>query len=138
MTAAMERLGDPLRVSGGRDDRRRGQAVRGAVRERAAALVGDPELLDDIELMTSEALANAVLHGSGPIGVTVATNGRRLRVEVRDEGPAAAPAEPGRRRTDHGRGLTVIGALAADWALERSETETRLWFEVELRPRRSG
>jgi anti-sigma regulatory factor (Ser/Thr protein kinase) len=131
MTAAMERLGDPLPVPADHHDGLGGRAVRRAVRERAAKVIADPGVLDDVELMTSEAIANAVLHGTGPIGITVATDGRRLRVEVRDDGPAAAPAEPGRRGVDHGRGLTVIEDLAADWALEWSASETRLWFEVE-------
>jgi hypothetical protein len=134
MTAAMERLGGPLPVSADRHDRLGGRAVRRAVRERAAKVIGDPDVLDDVELMTSEAIANAVLHGTGPIGITVATDGRRLRVEVRDDGPATAPAEPGRRGVDHGRGLTVIEALSTDWALEWSASETRLWFELQAGP----
>jgi anti-sigma regulatory factor (Ser/Thr protein kinase) len=129
MTAAMERLGPPLPVPADRDDELQGRAVRRTVRERAAKVIGDVEVLDDIELMTSEAIANAVLHGSAPIGITVSTDGRRLRVEVRDEGPAAT-AEPGRRGVDHGRGLTVIDALSTAWELEWSPGETRLWFEV--------
>ncbi|MEW2353271.1 ATP-binding protein [Spirillospora sp. NPDC029432] len=127
MTAAMERLGDQLLLTG---DRMEGRAARRAVRERAAKVVGDGDVLDDIELMTSEAIANALLHGSGPISVTVVTDGRRVRVEVRDGGPAAR-CDPARRGIDHGRGLNVIDSLAAEWALERSCGETRLWFVVD-------
>ncbi|GAA3953356.1 hypothetical protein GCM10023085_39740 [Actinomadura viridis] len=132
MTAAMEVLGDRMVLSG---DPRDGRDARRAVRERAAKVVGDAEVLDDIELMTSEAVANAVLHGSGPVRVTVATDGRRVRVEVRDGGPAGDErADPDRCRLDHGRGLAVIDALAAEWALERSPGDTRLWFVVAAPP----
>jgi anti-sigma regulatory factor (Ser/Thr protein kinase) len=142
--AEMRRLGGPLPVPAGRCDRIGGRAVRRAVRDRAAAVIGDPAVLDDIELMTSEAIANAVLHGSGPIEVAVAAGAHRLLVEVRDAGPArsASPPsgaeapmpcrpDPDRRGIDHGRGLAVIDALAAEWALERSADGTRLWFVVE-------
>ncbi|XVQ10604.1 ATP-binding protein [Spirillospora sp. CA-255316] len=128
---AMERLGDRLLLPGAPGSPGDGRAVRRAVRERAAKVVGVPDVLDDIELMTAEAVANAVLHGSGAIGITVATDGRRLRVEVRDGGPADRRKDPARRCVDHGRGLAVIDALSAEWALERGTGETRLWFVVD-------
>lgn len=127
----MERLGEP---SGFGRDREGGRLARRTVRDLAAKAVADDELLDDVELMTAEAVANAVLHGSGLITATVATDGRVLRVEIADEGPAdtdPADADPhGRRRLDHGRGLTVIDALADDWSLDQSPGRTRLWFTV--------
>ncbi|MFB4305429.1 ATP-binding protein [Actinomadura sp. GTD37] len=131
MTAEMERLGEPIGFS---RDGEGGRRARRAVRERAAKVVADEELLDDVELMTAEAVANAVLHGSGLVTVTIATDGRVLRVEVADDGPAhadPADADPhGRRRLDHGRGLTVIDALAGEWGLDQSPGRTRLWFTV--------
>ncbi len=124
----MERLGDPVSLTA---DRRAGQAARRTVRERAAKVVGDAETLDDIELMAAEAIANAVLHGSGLIRVTVSSDGRQVLVEVRDEGPAGLDTDL-RRRGDHGRGLTVIDALSAEWGLEQSAKATHLWFLVEI------
>lgn len=128
----MERLGEPFGFGGGGEGGRRARRV---VRELAAKVVADGDLLDDVELMTSEAVANAVLHGSGLVTVTVSTDGRVLRVEVADDGPARADpagADPhGRRRLDHGRGLTVIDALAREWGLDQSPGRTRLWFTVE-------
>ncbi|MBX6766281.1 MAG: ATP-binding protein, partial [Actinomadura rubrobrunea] len=78
MTASMDALGDRLALTGGA---RQGRTARRLVRERAAKVVDDPAALDDIELMTAEAVANAVLHGTGVVQVDVATDGRRLRVE---------------------------------------------------------
>jgi anti-sigma regulatory factor (Ser/Thr protein kinase) len=127
----MERLGDRLLLPAAPGSPGDGRAVRRAVRERAAKVVGVPDVLDDIELMTAEAVANAVLHGSGAIGITVATDGRRLRVEVRDGGPADRRKDPARSCVDHGRGLAVIDALSDAWALERDTGETRLWFVVD-------
>ncbi|MFC6880553.1 MULTISPECIES: ATP-binding protein [Actinomadura] len=126
----MERLGEDLTLDGGRHE---GQAARRTVRERAAKVVSEEDVLDDVELMSAEAIANAVLHGSGVTRVTVLTDGRRLRVEVRDDGPGRSDLF-GRRRIDHGRGLAVIDALAAEWGLEQTPRQTHLWFEVDVEP----
>ncbi|RFU42034.1 ATP-binding protein [Actinomadura logoneensis] len=125
----MQLLGEELVLTGGRTE---GQALRRTVRERAAKLIDDPELLDDVELMGAEALANAVLHGSEPIRVRIAADGRRLRVAVRDGGPARRGDPHGTDRIDHGRGLAVIDVLASEWGLEQSATGTYLWFDVDL------
>ncbi|MFC4912339.1 ATP-binding protein [Actinomadura gamaensis] len=130
MTGVMQLLGDELVLTGGRTE---GQAARRTVRERAAKLVGDASLLDDVELMGAEAIANAVLHGTNPIRVRIAADGKRLRVAVRDGGPARrSDDEPASDRVDHGRGLTVIDVLAAEWGLEQTTGGTHLWFEVDL------
>lgn len=123
----MERLGEPLGITA---DPCEGRRVRRAVRERAAKILTDEMLLDDVELMSAEAIANAILHGSGLIRVTLATDGRRLRVVVADDGPARDDQHR-RRRIDHGRGLTVIDSLADAWGLDQTPRRTQLWFEVE-------
>ncbi|SFP91951.1 ATP-binding protein [Actinomadura madurae] len=123
----MERLGEPFGFTGDGDGGRR---ARRLVRERAAKVVADDTLLDDVELMAAEAVANAILHGSGLVTVDVATDGERLRVEIADDGPAQS--DPHRRpRLDHGRGLTVIDALADEWGLDQTTRRTRLWFVVD-------
>jgi anti-sigma regulatory factor (Ser/Thr protein kinase) len=93
---------------------------------RIAATVVTQERADDVELMVAEALGNALLHGRGGAFVTVTVTATVLRVEVRDHGPGLAVA----RRADHGRGLTIINALAARWDLITDEGGTRLCFEV--------
>lgn len=100
-------------------------AVRHKVRRLAATFV-DADAADDVELMLAEGLANALLHSLGGVTVTVTVDEKALRVEVRDLGPGLRVA----RRTDHGRGLTIIGQLAADWNLAIDDAGTCLWFEV--------
>ncbi|TDE32569.1 ATP-binding protein [Actinomadura sp. 6K520] len=124
----MERLGEPFEFTGDGDGGRR---ARRAVRERAAKVITDGTLLDDVELMAAEGVANAILHGTGIIAVTVATDGRHLRVDITDDGPAQDDPRAAEPRLDHGRGLTVIDALAAEWSLEQSPRRTRLWFIVD-------
>jgi anti-sigma regulatory factor (Ser/Thr protein kinase) len=130
----MERLGEPFGFTGDGDCGRRARRI---VRERAAKVVAAETLLDDVELMAAEAVANAILHGSGLVTVDVATDGRWLRVEVVDDGPAQSDPH-GRPRLDHGRGLTVVDALADEWGLDQTSRRTRLWFVVDTRRTPSG
>lgn len=101
--------------------------ARAAVRQLATKATSSLDVIDNIELMASEAIANGLLHGSGQVTVAVFNGGRHLRVEVCDGGPA----NPAATRTDHGRGLQIIEALAANYLLEHG-SPTRLWFDVDL------
>lgn len=100
-------------------------AARHKVRRFAADHV-DSAVVDDVEWMLAEGLANALVHGRGGATVTVTATEKALRVEVRDHGPGLLVA----RRTDHGRGLSIIKQLAAAWELTIDDAGTCLWFEV--------
>ena len=64
-------------------------AARHAVRRRLEGVL-DSEVLDDALLALSELTANAVLHGKGRITLTMRVDGRGVRGEVVDEGPASS------------------------------------------------
>jgi anti-sigma regulatory factor (Ser/Thr protein kinase) len=74
-------------------------------------------------LAVSELVTNAVLHGSDPITLRVTTLPRTVRVAVTDGSnrpPKPRPrvrtwAPGGNRRTDHGRGLTIVENLCHEW-----------------------
>lgn len=100
--------------------------ARHKIRRFAATIVG-PAAAGDVESMAAEAIANAFVHGLGGAFVTVTVLEKALRVEVRDHGPGLSIAT----RVDHGRGLTIINALAARWGTETGEAGTCLWFEVD-------
>jgi anti-sigma regulatory factor (Ser/Thr protein kinase) len=89
--------------------------ARSRVREAVGAW-GVPVDLDDAVLLTSELVANAVLHGGGAVTLSVRAGGGRLRVDVRDmsEDLPAAGADPGADAVS-GRGLMLVKALAAEW-----------------------
>ena len=103
--------------------------------------------VDDVSLLTSELVTNALRHGVGPLDLTVTRMGDRLRVAVADHGDgapeprAAAPDDPG------GRGLAIVAALALRWGVDpvpTSETDPAgsddrdgtsgkvVWAEVDL------
>ncbi len=90
----------------------------------------------DAEVLVSEVVTNAVLHGQpeggGPLRLTVEADERRLRVEVEDGGPGIEDAQrdlPEPTATS-GRGLAIVGGLADRWGVGR--LPSRVWFELEL------
>ena len=105
------------------------------------------ELLDDrakpdrsavAELLTSELVANALVHTDREAVVTAVVSGRALRVEVRDFAeqrpvprPSPAQGEPdaARQRTN-GRGLVLVRALADAWGVCAHGVGKTVWFEL--------
>src|SRR5690606_41527204 len=100
---------------------------RHRTRRRAAPRRGDAAAAS-IALMAAEAISNALIHGRGEASVTTLCDETCVRVEVRDEGPGSVVAG----RTDHGRGLAIVEALADRWAMVADEAGTCVFFEVDL------
>jgi anti-sigma regulatory factor (Ser/Thr protein kinase) len=89
------------------------------------------------ELVVSELVTNAVLHGQragmNAVGLTLEETDERLRIEVTDRGPGfvddeVLPGDPG------GWGLVVVGELANRWGIEHARRGVRVWAELELAP----
>jgi anti-sigma regulatory factor (Ser/Thr protein kinase) len=149
LRSARSRTGDArlLREVGAADLRSVAE-VRHALR---ALLDGraEPDRCATAELLTSELLANALVHTDGEAVVTAVVSGRRLRVEVRDfaergggtgggstgVGPGARSAsaagdeEAGQRTS--GRGLLLVRALADAWGVRAHDVGKSVWFELE-------
>ena len=105
----------------------------GVARRFVASTIGDHPCRPELEVLTSEVVANAVTHARTEVTVQVqATNGR-ARVEVHD-GSADMPElqVPGASlRT--GRGLAIVDALADDWGCRRIDGDGKVvWFELAL------
>jgi anti-sigma regulatory factor (Ser/Thr protein kinase) len=100
----------------------------------------DETTLETAVLLTSELVANAVIHppsaGRGRVGLRITCYRDGMRCEITDPGPGFDPASvAGRVHEAGGRGLMLVDALAARWGTERpSHGEEDLfcvWFELE-------
>ncbi|WP_165950412.1 ATP-binding protein [Actinomadura sp. GC306] len=111
--------------------------ARSYVRELIGQHFGaDRSELGDLELLTSEAVTNSVLHArprrNGTVTVAVLHIDRYVRVEVTDGGTAPRGGEE--PPPVHGRGLVLMKALATDFGTSRGKNGTAtFWFGVGVR-----
>jgi len=71
-------------------------------------------LVDDVVLVVGELLANAIIHGEPVVRLSLWTNADEFQVQVTDKGagqPRHLTLDP---ESLHGRGLTIVSALAHD------------------------
>ncbi len=105
-------------------------------RRAMAQLAGDLPAgrLDDLRLLVSEVVTNAIRHsGTRPgelVRLHVAATPTSARVEVHDRGQGFAwrRTEP-RVECGSGRGLNLVAALADSWGIDGCPT-TCVWFEL--------
>ena len=118
-----------VRIEGGQNAPRR---ARSALRALNGQLGRSN---DDISLMVSELVTNAVSHARAQfVRVAILGLGARVRVEITTPGPAfEAPVDrkPGR---DGGFGLFFVDRLAERWGVDRLKDQTCVWFEMNVAP----
>ncbi|WP_248963085.1 ATP-binding protein [Sphaerisporangium perillae] len=92
-------------------------AVAGARRlvRRTLTGWGLPHLSDEVILIVSELVTNAVAHGAPPIRLTLHAGAGVLRGEVIDHGPERPHRLDAAADACHGRGLMIVDALADHW-----------------------
>jgi anti-sigma regulatory factor (Ser/Thr protein kinase) len=101
--------------------------------ERAAADFGfDGTACYDVKLAMSEAVTNAIQHGSSspsdPIRIVVAVEGGALVFEVLDSGSLRRPVARSDEFAESGRGLDVMRFLMDEVDLRLSDNGTRMRF----------
>jgi anti-sigma regulatory factor (Ser/Thr protein kinase) len=131
-TATREHTGTELSVRFGR-----GPTAAAAARNALLALDQrlDGQVLEDIRLLVSELVTNAVRHAdaarSGEVGLDVSIKSGALRVEVTDPGRGFEPSP----RDDEmsrpgGWGLYLVDRIADRWGVVRNHLN-RVWFEID-------
>lgn len=92
------------------------------------------DMADAAELLASEVVTNALVHGDSDVNVCVRKYADRLRVEVRDSDPhhLARPVSLPRAedQAEGGRGLLIVSALASSWGNSPSGRGKTVWFEL--------
>lgn len=103
--------------------------ARGALRDWLGP-DSDADELRSAQLLVSELVTNAVVHGQGTITLKVLTSDQHLLVEVIDQGHGF---EREVRQQDFdtigGQGLHIVDQLASRWGIH--EGTTHVWFELE-------
>jgi CheY-like chemotaxis protein len=89
--------------------------------------------IDDALLVVSELAANALTHARSSYRLRISATPHALRIEVDDNGVGTPEPQPLTETEEHGRGLHLVGALAASWGMESAETGgKRVWAELAL------
>lgn len=98
------------------------------------ALAGTPfgDRLEDGELALSEIVTNALLHGRGPISLTLCAGPGSLRVEVCDGNPVSPSLSMLDQTAVTGRGLLLISAVSDRWGVDPAPDGKVVWFELEV------
>jgi anti-sigma regulatory factor (Ser/Thr protein kinase) len=92
--------------------------------------------LDDVSLLVSELMTNAVLHSNsrngGPVAITVAECHHAIRVVVRDAGSDSVPHVSGDLCGEGGRGLFLVEEISQRWGVDEDDTGRAVWCEVKF------
>ena len=92
-------------------------------------------MLDDVLLMTSELVSNAVRHVSedleGTLQVTLSEDDSAFSVKVGDPGPGFERDGRDDLMALGGRGLMIVEALSSRWGVASSDDGTDVWFIIE-------
>ena len=89
--------------------------------------------IDDMQLVASELITNALRYGADPIEFRLSVREDRLRLEVSDANTTDIP-QP-RQAADHestGRGMPLIDALTASWGAQVSGARKVVWAEITI------
>jgi anti-sigma regulatory factor (Ser/Thr protein kinase) len=105
--------------------------ARAVVRECAEGL--SERVTDNAELLVSEAVTNAVLHGAPELRLTVTAEDADLSVEVADGGTGMpATGAPSEVDDASGRGLEIIELLSVAWGVDVDPAHRGkvVWFRM--------
>ncbi|MET8054746.1 ATP-binding protein [Streptosporangium sp. NPDC005286] len=92
---------------------------------------------DIAELLVSELVTNALLHGRGVPVITLSFREGTLRCEVEDENPALLQVREEPDNDEDGRGLLLVDMLSRSWGTDRTRTGRpgkAVWFELPAHP----
>lgn len=92
-----------------------------------------PQLADDVQLVVTELVANAVRHAPARVQLRLLLEGPTLRVEVSDDQPVMLPRRTARAVVaENGRGLLIVEALAQDWGVDGDPAGKTVWCELHV------
>jgi anti-sigma regulatory factor (Ser/Thr protein kinase) len=106
----------------------------GAARRFVRDVLSSRRVVDDVvetvELLTSEVVTNAIVHAGSAPELVVRVRRDRVRVEVNDKSPAVPVVRVVDPAAVSGRGMVIVEELAGAWGVEHIPRGKRVWFEV--------
>ncbi len=113
-------------------DNARAPALARAFLRDAACETHHARVVDEAELLVSELVTNAVLHGAPPITMRVECDGSNgLRVSVTDNNPQPAQVRQAGPADESGRGMRLVDVISDDWGVEpRTGVGKDVWFRL--------
>jgi anti-sigma regulatory factor (Ser/Thr protein kinase) len=85
---------------------------------------------DDVELVVSELVTNAISHTTDGCVLTIRLDGQSVLVQVRDEGGGAVRRRVPHRGRPGGRGLTIVDAVSDSWGVEEHVNGKVVWSRM--------
>jgi anti-sigma regulatory factor (Ser/Thr protein kinase) len=102
---------------------------------KACRLAGESvERCEQMVLLTSELVTNAVLYGRSAVQLVISWAPGHMRVEVGDDNarpPVLRSSDPS---AIDGRGLRLVNELADDWGVQHEGDGKHVWFEMRTQP----
>jgi anti-sigma regulatory factor (Ser/Thr protein kinase) len=108
-----------------------------AARAWAATILAEwATALPDGDLVISELVTNAVIHGAGEISVRLAPRHNSVRIEVHDGGVGGVEHHHAKLWELGGRGIDIVSQLAQSWGWNRGPggQGTTVWAELTTGP----
>ena len=103
-------------------------------RKRLSVVLGEWNLTgeahEDVLMVVTELLSNAVDHGRGPVRLTVEFRSGSVRVEVHDTAPGPPRPQPLDPYAVRGRGLQMVEALSSQWGWTDAPVGKIVWADV--------
>lgn len=109
------------------------QDVRAAAEARQAVLATLTRwrlvaLLEEVTLVVSELVTNAVKHGMPPISLSMTRAARHVRVDVHDEAQENPSSGPVSQDAESGRGLAIVEAVTRTSGVEQIEDDGKVVY----------
>jgi anti-sigma regulatory factor (Ser/Thr protein kinase) len=105
-------------------------AARRFIEARATAWLFPEPAGEQLVLIGSELVTNAVLHARTELTLTLEHRGDRVRISVRDRSKAPATLRHYRADALTGRGLGVVAALSDSWGISAAADGKVVWAEL--------
>jgi anti-sigma regulatory factor (Ser/Thr protein kinase) len=91
------------------------------------------DVVDTVELLTSEVITNALVHAQSAPQLAVRVQPPVVRVEVVDGSPVIPIRRTIEAESLSGRGIAIVETLASDWGVtDISPDGKTVWFEVAI------